>query len=135
MWCWCRLGRGTACKHTQSEAEEKRPLGERLPQITRGERRASGEGWARWGEQCGAVWLVTEAEGVQHHLWLFFSAVLSLGTSAMEVNGVLYVLCECLQNRECVEWGKKGISGSCKHFQSTILLAAPACIDLPSVRR
>lgn len=36
-----------------------------------------------------------------------FQCGCSLGTSVMEVNAVLYVMCECLQNRECVEEMKR----------------------------
>lgn len=56
-----------------------------------------------------------------------FQCSFSLGTSVREVNAVLYVMCECLQNREyvcvCVSvwWGEKKITKSCKHFQSNIL--------------
>lgn len=31
-----------------------------------------------------------------------FQCSFSLGTSVMEVNVVFYVMCKCLQNRECV---------------------------------
>lgn len=68
-------------------------------------------GWVRWGERCGAV---TEAGGVQHHLWLFFSAVFLWGHLLREVNAVWYVMCECLRNRDVSEEGEQKRGGEKK---------------------
>lgn len=50
--------------NTPKPKQQERPFGNRLPWRTRRMRQASRVGCVRWGEQCGAVWLVTEAGGV-----------------------------------------------------------------------
>lgn len=87
----------------------------------------------RRGEQCRESGLACDRgwRGIAPSVAVF-QCSFSLGTSVMEVNVVFYVMCKCLQNRECVcvcvcggkenrEKKKKKISESCKHFQSNIL--------------
>lgn len=62
-----------------------------------------------------------------------FQCSFSLGTSVMEVNVALYVMCECHQNRECVGKIQRGREREreregCKHSQSNIWLIKPAQI-------
>lgn len=101
-----------------------------LPQRARWVRQASGVGWVRRGEQCRESGLACDRgwRGIAPSVAVF-QCSFSLGTSVMEVNVVFYVMCKCLQNRECVcvcggkenREKKKKISESCKHFQSNIL--------------
>lgn len=92
----------------QKKKRKKGPFGNCLPRRPRWVRRASGVGWVRWGEQCSAVWLVTwGCRGVAPSEAVF-QCSFSLGTSVREVNAMLYVMCECLQNREWVKRGRKG---------------------------
>lgn len=72
-----------------------------------------GLGEGRWSERCGAVrcslacdrgWrgVAPSVAVFQCSVCFFFPPLLSLGTSVKEVNAVLYVMCDCLQNRVCV---------------------------------
>lgn len=74
-----------------------------LPQRARWVRQASGVGWVRRGEQCRESGLACDRgwRGIAPSVAVF-QCSFSLGTSVMEVNVVFYVMCKCLQNRECV---------------------------------
>lgn len=57
----------------------------------------------RRGEQCRESGLACDRgwRGIAPSVAVF-QCSFSLGTSVMEVNVVFYVMCKCLQNRECV---------------------------------
>lgn len=84
------------CKHTQNEAGEEETVYLREP-----DEWAGSQGWAgRGGVLQFGLW--QRLEGCSTICACFFSAIFALGMAVRELNGVLYVMCECPQICMCV---------------------------------